>query len=444
MKSIKYYITEHLFTKKSWSHQGRYDYPKYVIQAILNGEELILGDKKQGVDDMQFLKSSDFDHDKLKEILNNIDKKSDEEMVDDFNKTYHGPFKKNIWTNIYKGSFSGKNRKLNGGLDFEEELTTNLQNLILGNEISNDNNRYDITMSLWNKISNKPVIKKLQKKNLNLDEIKKYVFVSGKGKTARNAIGQILNNDTFEVNVSKKTPVENEDEIENVLTQSGKIIADVTITLDGDKFNKSDIKHVNSEDIYISCKDGDAQLSGISMQQPFYGNSPKTQNKSYIIDCYKNKKSYDEFISEKDEICVIAFHNLCNLMGVDEKEIYDYFAQPKKERKKVQIKISKEPDKNDELFAVLIQLLVGGNYWYVNTSGEAVFIDDNINENKFTFIPSGFGHLDPVQIVVSGKMKTKDGETKCELKFRNSASGDYPFRLMVVPTDKHVISKLFI
>ena len=116
----------------------------------------------------------------------------------------------------------------------------------------------------------------------------------------------------------------------------------------------------------------------------------------------------------------------------------------KLDRKTKSIKTNKEPNKNDELFAILIQLLIGGNYWYVNTSGDVIYIDDDITSNKFTFIPSGTGHLDPVQIVVSGKMKTPDGETKCELKFRNSASGDYPFRLMIVPKDKHILSKLFI
>lgn len=444
-ESIITNVYEDAFNTAAWSHRGKYDYPRMVINSILNGEYLILGKKGEGVNDTQFLNADDFDKKSLQDILDNIDKYSDAEMIKKFNDAYHGNFNKNIWTNIYKSPFSGKIKKIGGGLEFEEILTLNIQQLIIYGKLPDNTVYKEVSENLWNKIKTLPTIKKLISKNLDAETIKRYVFVSGKGKTARNSLGQILNNDTFEVNVSKKNKLtgETEDEIENVLTQSGKIIADVTITLDGENFDKSDIKHVNPNDIYISCKDGDAQLSGICMQQPFYGNSPKTQNKSYLIECYRNNKAYDDFISEKNEICVVAFKNVCNLLGVDEKIVYDYFAQPVKERKSTQITTNKKPNENDEVFATLIQLLVGGNYWYANTSGEAVFIDDNIDENKFTFIPSGTGHLDPRQIVVSGKMKSDEGETKCELKFRNSVGGDYPFRLMVVPTDKHIISKLF-
>lgn len=471
MKTLKEYILEHLspihiyeshFSDKDWFHHGMYDYAKAVVQSLLDGKELLLGEHGEGKGDITHVDKNDFDVEALGVINSKLDKvingtsTENPPTVEDFKNAFKNKKMKNIWTSLFKGDFSGNRGK--GGVEFEHKLAANIQTLILNSKLPDGTPYKEVSEKLFNKIKDTDTIKTLleMRENSELDEktIGSYVFVSGKGKTARNKYNQIINTNTFEVNVSKKNTLthETEDEIENVLTQSGKIIADVTITLDGDKFNKSDIKHVNKDDIYISCKDGASQFSGISMQQPFYGDSQKTNNNSYIVKCYKNNVSYDDFISgkaltpitEDDKICINAYKNLCNFMGVNGKIVYDYFKQPKNERPEKQpLNIAKSDEENDEIIATLIQLLIGGNYWYVNSSGDVVYIDDDIDGNKFTFIPSKNGQLDSSQIKISGIIRTNDGDTKCDLKFRNGDKEDYPFRLFIYP-DKHILSKLFL
>lgn len=477
MKTLREYILEHLspihiyedtFYIKNWSHNGKYDYAKAVVQSLLDGKELLLGKNGEGIGGVTHVSKKDFDVNALKNINKRLDAIINGKFIEtpptvgDFidafknNKNKNEKQKQNIWTSLFKGDFSGKRGK--GGIVFEHIMASNIQTLILNNgKLPDDTPHKKVSEELFKKIKDTHTIKELlgMRKRHKLDEsnIGSYVRVSGKGKTARNAYNQIINTNTFEVNISKKNTLthETEDEIENVLTQSGKIIADITITLEGDKFNKSDIKHVNKNDIYISCKDGDSQFSGISMQQPFYGDSQKTNNNSYIVRCYKNDISYEDFInckfepiSDDDKVCVNAYKNLCNFMGVDGEVVYNYFKQPKNERPEKQpLDIAKSDEENDEVIATLIQLLIGGNYWYVNSSGVIAYIDDDIDGNRFTFIPSKKGQLDSSQIKISGMIKTgKDNFAKCDLKFRNADKEDYPFRLFIYP-DKHIISKLF-
>lgn len=432
MSSLVEYIRENLFNANSWSHNDKFDYAAAVINAILDGSDL----RKGTLGNEGVIKSSDFDHDKLSYILANIKHST----VKDFNDAYNGG-DLNIWGKIFKGDFSGKFRKINGGLDFEAELADALQDLILGETPTLENKTaLKRANELFSKISNSNVIKQLKAKHLNKDTISKYVFVSGKGSTARNKYGQIINTNTLDVNIDKKLNIDSADEnaIQNVLTQSGKIIADVTITAD-DNFDKSDINHVNTDDIYISCKDGASQFSGISFQSPFYGTSKKTNPKSDLTDSFKNDDAYSDFIDKKSDN-VKAFQNLCKLLCVDPEMVYDYFKQPRSNRTSQKF-VSTGNTVNGDVISTLIQLLIGGNYWYVNTNSEPIFIPDDIETNAFKFIPDNSGHLDPSQIVITGKMNG----LKAELKFRdsNGTKDGYPFRLFIVPSAKHLIHDTF-
>lgn len=443
-------ICENRFAPNYFFHNN---YGKMVLNDLLSGNSIKLGDKGDGYNGYDELTIDDFDKSKLEDLLKHYGEGSPEDARDKFNdacKTID-----NVWIHIWKTPYSGKQRKLNGGMSFEEELCKLLQELIITGKTETQSNYIAVATKFYNKIKDHDTIKSLSKKSA--DEISKYVFVSGKGSTSRNKYGQILNKETYEVNISKKREVTKDsiDEIENILTQSGKIIADITITTD-DKFNKSDINHVNKNDIYISCKDGDAQFTGVAMQEPFYGTDKKTNNNSYLAQCLRAKKPFEEFKSKKDEICVRSFECLCKLFSIDEKTVYDYFSKPLKERdKKYNIKVNKKPEK-DEIISILVQLLVGGNYWYVNSGnyisskdkregGEVIYLDDNIEENKFEFTPTGTGYLQPTLIAVDGTLKTKEGSTKATLKFRSSDGGEdgYPFRLFIVINDKHIISNLY-
>lgn len=442
-------INENRFRPDYFFHNN---YGKMILNDLLSGKSIILGDKGDGYNGYDSLDINDFKKETLEYLLDHYGEGTPEDAKNMFNDAC----KKinNCWSHIWKSPYSGKNRKLNGGLAFEDELCSILQELIINDGQSQTKSNYkQVALKLYNKIKDTDTIKLLSKKSN--DEISNFVFVSGKGSTARNKYNQIINKDTYEVNISKKrVPTENSiDEIENILTQSGKIIADITITTNND-FNKSDINHVDKNDIYISCKDGDAQLTGICMQEPFYGSDKKTNANSYLIQCYKQNKTYEEFKSKPNELCVRSFECLCKLLSVDEKIIYDYFSKPIKERKKFEkIKVNKKPEK-DEIISILIQLIVGGNYYYVNSGnyslksnkvdgGEVVWIDDNIDENKFEFVPTGNGYLYPSLIAVEGYIKTKNGAVKSTLKFRSSSGDDYPFRLFIVIDDKHIMRHLY-
>lgn len=443
-------INESNFKSNYFFHNN---YGKMVLEDLLNGYDIILGTKGEGASGLAILNKDDFDMDVIQDLFDNYGKGTPEESMKKFNEACKAQIK-NPWQKIWKTPYSSRIKKVGGGINFEDELCKLLQELVLTGETRSESPYKLVAKNLFNKIKNYKAIKFLvDKKPENIGD---YIKTDGKGSTARNKYGQILNNDTFEVNINKKRKITEDsiDEVENVLTQSGKIIADIVITTDKN-YKKADINHINPDDIYISCKDGDAQLSGIAIQQPFYGNEQKTRNNSYIAQCYREGKSYEEFISKKDNICVISFLHLCNdLMSVDPKTIYNYFAKPVSEREKnVQIKVNKKHER-DEIISSLIQLLVGGNYFYVNSGnytgkknkvegGEIIWVDDNIDENKFSFIPNGEGHLEPSLISVMGVLKTTKGDVKAELKFRSSSGDEYPFRLFIVINDKHIISNLY-
>ena len=163
MSSLVEYIIENLFTANSWSHNDRFDYAAAVINAILNGNDL----RKGKLGDEGVIKSSDFDHDRLSYILSNIKQTT----VKDFNDAYNGS-ESNIWSKIFKGDFSGKFRKIGGGLDFEAELADALQDLILGVEPTIENKTtLKRANELFDKISNSNTIKLLKSKKLNKDTI---------------------------------------------------------------------------------------------------------------------------------------------------------------------------------------------------------------------------------------------------------------------------------
>lgn len=438
MISLFQYIVESTFTTSKWSHGGKYDYAIAVIDDILSDKDITLTNN-QGE-----LKASDFNKDELRKLRSEMFNLSDEEGISRFNNSYNGSYKKGIWSNIEKTTYSGRTRKVGGGLEFEAVLCQNIQDLIVDPNTKVE--QYEkATMEFWNKIKDTDTIKSIIKQVSNGADVDEFVQVTGKGSTARNNIGQIINKETFEVNMSKKINLDKatEDVVTNVLTQSGKIIADVTIS---DKPNpgdrKFDINHVDPNDIYISCKDGDAQLTGISMQQPFYGDAAKTSKKTTLIESYDKGEDYKTFLKH-DDVCTKAFSSMCKMFDCDPEEVYNYFSLPKKERKgNTSLKVGKVDIDND-IISTLMQLQIGGNYWYVNSKGDAVYLDDNLENNRFKFVAKGNGKMEPSLIRINGFIKTSDGNVNCDLVFRTSGEFEYPYRLFFDIKDHNIIQKLY-
>lgn len=115
MISLNQYLFESTFSTDNYVHKGAYDYPQEVIAKILAGEDLKLG--SHGTEGT--IKASEFDTDKLTDILNDITNTS----YKDFNDACNVP---NIWSKLYKGDFSGYNNpNKNKGNAFEKEFISN-------------------------------------------------------------------------------------------------------------------------------------------------------------------------------------------------------------------------------------------------------------------------------------------------------------------------------
>lgn len=113
-------IKESTFSNDNWSHKGKFDYPVAVIDKILAGEDLRLGDK--GSDG--FLSADIFNPDKLKELRNRLCNKDYNCKPNELENCLNdGQTEKKIWTRLFKGDFSGYNESdfKNKGNLFEKE-----------------------------------------------------------------------------------------------------------------------------------------------------------------------------------------------------------------------------------------------------------------------------------------------------------------------------------
>ena len=429
--SIKYsFINEAVFQSIDFNKHN-YKYIKSVIEDLLNNREVKLGTSGQDGS----INIIDFDEEKLRELLEKLNNNGSI-TKDDFNATYKEKTKNNkdinIWSKIYKAPYSGTVRKINGGLNFENQLCLALQNIISPdvynvNIENNDNSEiYNLAkkfIQYYNdnvKTNNiiEQLIEKLKDKsdNINID-ITKYIFVSGKKDTQLNKDSKIINTKTLKIN-------KNAD-----INDSGKIIADITITT---SVNEYAINNDNS--IFISCKDGAAQLSAISLQNPFYGSIFKTNISN--TDIYKNE-TFESFEKSNGYTNLKALTDLLCISTDAIKSIYEYF------RVCVDNKLNNRPnnekhkdisdfivENNSDDLVELLKNIMGTNYYYVNSNGTIKYID-NKYYNNITFTPEE-AYLTPKQIVLSGKLNNID----FSFKFRDSGDFGLPYRLFLVPKDK--------
>ena len=169
-------------------------------------------------------------------------------------------------------------------------------------------------------------------------DLSQRVFKTGTKDVQRNKRGQIFNKFDFTISA----------DVNDVLEESGNIIADATI-----KSSKGDV--------YISVKMKVAQTSGIQFLNGF-GNDAFQMG---IV----NKKPYKDV---KDNSQIFGMINLCHTFGLNPEEVYNCYLN----NSFGELTIGKYDEK---LIGGLVQMIIGGNYWYVNPK-YVKFIDDN-NKN---------------------------------------------------------------
>lgn len=203
------------------------------------------------------------------------------------------------------------------------------------------------------------------------------------------------------------------------LNNSGTIIADITVS-GQDHQNKYD-----SEDIYISIKDKIAQLSGVV----FSKTRSSSDNTCRWIDRVLGSKDKDH-IPDADRK---KFDTFFSMLGLDPDELIDIYinndfeSEGKMENGNRILKIDKTPS---IVFSRFIQMLIGGNYWYINPSKVMWIPSKPIN---IKFAPTDAYIARPKSNNNWGKTIAIRGDLgdikNLTIYIRTSGQGQYPYRI---------------
>lgn len=265
-------------------------------------------------------------------------------------------------------------------------------------------------------------------KNINGDKLiklfKSFLFKPGESNNKRN-IDNII-------------PIKNEDNydlssIENLRKDSGKIISDITLKL-GDI--KNDL-NLNDNFVYISLKKSKAQLSGVIVspsKRGIFTEDSKWMDQVLFANTNSTKQynTLDELKIDK-ELAVKAFINFWETLQVNPNSLYEKFINNINEEQEIELIKNLNDDKN---IGLIIQNLIGGNYWYLSPE-HCLYIP---YQNKEWTFKANKCYLTKSKrtIFIEGKLN-KNIDIK--LTVRDSSGGNYaPNRLFPIVED---ISKLY-
>lgn len=267
----------------------------------------------------------------------------------------------------------------------------------------------------------------------------KYIIKTGGEDIKRNKKGSIFTKDcNFGLSII------NYDEYVDTLKNSGKIISDITI--------KNSLLNSNLEDVYISCKMKDSQLSAISVDSVMKTNkmfvnaiSQEDDEKQIYFDDIKDNKDFKPFI------------NFWNLFNIDAKEIFEIYKKNKNfminnsenESGKFIINVNNNNNNSKVLLGRLIKMLIGANYWMLKGVNTAKFLSSDSNDLLFDITKayitrSGktiniFGELSNINISddipndsksVANIEEPKSKKINCKFVFRTSGGNTrFPYRI---------------
>ena len=355
---------------------------------------------------------------------------------------------------IYKeGSGFGKS----AGSEYEDDLSDAIQLYIIDKYINDfkdiphlDNSFKEFIDKLFTKLKSKyedfeESIKKFindnnteniiwynkQPDGKQIGYITNIVCQTGGTNTKRNNKGQIFDNDTMSINYTKgDLSSKEESKISKIIKDSGEIISDITIYPTGKN---------TKNDIYLSIKCGKSQISGINIRPPFYGNK--------IIPALPSSKDNKESFLKNN----IAFNNLCKLFSIDKNIVFDYFViddDKRSDKLNIDVIDNQINDDSSEILTALLLLIIGGNYWYVNSDGTIKYIPYNLKELNNNNVPfkviwTNDAWLTRKSINRKARINFNNEYIEATLTFRTSDSDhDYPYRLFWNMSE-HWIDKLF-
>ncbi len=293
------------------------------------------------------------------------------------------------------GSLSGKTRS-SSGLAYEDVVRDELVQLIQAASNSKsikkikdsiDESVYHLLPILQSGALNEVI--SMYRKNRDIDLYS--IITKHEGSTRRNSNGEI-SDDSCNLNTS---------DTESILRNSGKIIADIIIN--------------TSKPVYISVKMKLGQLSSFSLMNVF-------ENNSTFVDAINHRDSYDEV---KAALNRTPFKNFCKVFGIDSKDLYNKFLNFA-EGVNTNLNVKTTSSYAGKDLGIIIQKLVGGNYWYVKPDVDAVYLSDKDSGLSFKRSSIHFSSGDHKCILVDGSVSGVD----ITFKIRTALRGyKYPYRV---------------
>ena len=245
---------------------------------------------------------------------------------------------------------------------------------------------------------------KALKKNPDLD-LSKIIATTGKKDTQRNKRGQIINKTTYQINTN---------DLKEVLEESGDIIADLTIT-----------PGYGEKPVYISVKMKESQLTGINIYA-------LANEAVYKYSCGDDTLSLDDAVFK-------PYKKFINNFGISFKDLMTKYRELETTGK-CDTKIKLIPNYNKAALGIMVQKMIGGNYWYAKPS-YALFVGCEDAGFNFEVESAHLSKNHSKALTVVGNVNG----VPCRFVFRTDGRDLYnksPYRLFIETNVKALINKM--
>lgn len=240
--------------------------------------------------------------------------------------------------------------------------------------------------------------------NINLDDI---IQLTGGGDTQRNKNNEIINRVTFEFN---------SDWDDNMMINSGKIIADISIV------------HNNISPIYISVKLNESQLTGINIRV--------VCNKTvYNYTTNPNSTPEDLKSPEFDNI-----RNFIEAFGVSFEDLMGKYKKIEMGDDNYDCNLKLNSNYDPTVLGNVVQKMIGGNYWYAKPKG-ALYVKPNHANFEFKISSAQLSKYPSKAITIIVSVNN----VACKFVLRTDGKDIFnksPYRLFVVTNVNELIKNI--